>query len=289
MFLVFQLDGLAETDKNLILNTLLLAEFTSRIAQGISNPKSPPDLFICLDEASRLLSSRGQTGGLALMIGLVRGASVQLDLSNQTADIDRAILSNTASKFVSRCGSFTDTEAMAAAMALTRAQRRALVDLAPGQFVGLLGDGEWRRPFLFKVPKIELAPDPRTNGPDGSAVLDEELAALPTVAAEECARPIRGRVTVVAVPPGEIRGSTLSDAERQYLLAVISHPGTPSSRLPRLAHMSPKRSQRLRQTLVQRGYLREHRVSTGKRGRAAIVLEPLQPALEAVNPVSEEG
>jgi energy-coupling factor transporter ATP-binding protein EcfA2 len=46
--LVLELSGLPETGKDLLLNYLLTAEFSSRIARGISNPHM--DLFVAFDE-----------------------------------------------------------------------------------------------------------------------------------------------------------------------------------------------------------------------------------------------
>ena len=74
----------------------------------------------------------------------------------------------------------------------------------------------------------------------------------------------------------------MSEAELRYLQEVIANPGTPSSDLPKLAHLSPKRAQIIRHKLIEAGYLREHRVATGRRGRASICLEPLEPAIEAL-------
>ena len=77
-------------------------------------------------------------------------------------------------------------------------------------------------------------------------------------------------------------GRDHSDADLRYLQAVINNPGTPSSALAKLARMSPTRAKAIPSRLVELGYVREHRVSTGKRGRAAIILEPLEPALQLV-------
>ena len=77
--IVFELGGTAEVDKNLILNSLVLPEFTSRVARGISNPVM--DLWICCDEAARMVSSTSQAGGISDLIVLVRGTGIGLDLS----------------------------------------------------------------------------------------------------------------------------------------------------------------------------------------------------------------
>jgi len=162
--IVFELGGVSEVDKDLILNSLVLSEFTSRIAQGISNPDM--DLWICCDEAARLVSTSSQTIGLSDLIGLVRGTGVGLDLSVQSADVAPAILSNTANKYIGRCGSATDYELLGSAIGLTAKQRRWMnLNLKPGLFVGQLGEGDWRYPFVFRVPQLNLGapPDPEAG------------------------------------------------------------------------------------------------------------------------------
>lgn len=153
--IVFELGGTSEVDKNLILNSLVIPEFVSRVAQGISNPVM--DLWICCDEAARLVSSGAHVRGVADLIGRIRGSGMGIDLSTQSADIASEVLSNTACKFLGRCGSATDYKTMGAAMGLTAEQRHWLsMNLRPGMFVGQLGEGEWRRPFVFKIPLLQL-------------------------------------------------------------------------------------------------------------------------------------
>lgn len=165
--IVFEFGGLSETDKDLLIATLLLSEFTSRIAQGFSNV--PMNLWINADEAARLMSTRNAAEGLNDQIGLVRGTGIGLDLSGQCADVSPAILSNTASKFIGRITSATDLDAMGASMGLTSEQRRyALHTLSPGMFIGQIGTGDWRYPFMFRVPRFHAnataqVPDPNVH------------------------------------------------------------------------------------------------------------------------------
>ncbi len=284
--IVFELGGTAEVDKNLILNSLVLPEFTSRVARGISNPVM--DLWICCDEAARLVSSTSQAGGIADLIGLVRGTGIGLDLSIQSADVVSSVLSNTANKFVGRCGSATDYETIGAAIGLTREQRHWLsMNLRPGLFVGQIGEGDWRQPFVFKIPRMHLdstLSEERSRGSNGL----EELMALRTIAADEFNDWHSTNPTATYRSPAAAASGDVSDAELRYIQAVVDNPGKPSSMLPKLARISPKRAQKIRRRLVERGYLREHRVGTGRRGRAAIVLEPLEPALQAVQDATSE-
>lgn len=283
--IVFELGGLAETDKDLILNSLLLAEFTSRVARGVSNPTM--DLWICCDEAQRLASPNASSGGLSDLIGLVRGTGIGLDLSVQSADIAPTYLSNTSNKFIGRCGAATDYDAIGAAMGLNPDQRRWMsLNLRPGLFVGQVGEGDWRHPFLFEVPPMRIAPSggSGTRGDRSNGGLDA-LLALPTEPAdgfanwEPGATPSAHRAS--AESDSTSHTAQLSDAELRYLRAVIDNPGQPSSAYPKLAGIGPRRAQEIRRRLVEQGYLREHTVNTGRRGRAAIVLEPLEPARTA--------
>lgn len=286
--IVFEFNGIAETDKSLLLSCLILSEFTSRVAQGISNPVM--DLFICCDEAARLVSSANQAGGIADLIGLVRGTGIGLDLSVQSSDIANEILSNTSSKFISRCGSARDFDTISGAMGLNHEQRIWLnTNLKPGLFVGQVGEGYWRRPFVFKIPQMNL----RALGE--RVIRDEndlkELMALPTVMAEEFVNwPSMGASAASGSSASKTTSTPedkLSDAEIRYIFAVVDNPGSPSSALPKLAQISARRAQHIRLHLVELGYLREHKISTGKRGRLAVVLEPLEPALEAVSKMTK--
>lgn len=279
--IVFELGGLSEVDKDLILNSLLLSVFASRIARGVSNPKM--DLWICCDEAQRLASSSSQTHGLSDLIGLVRGTGIGLDLSLQSADVMPSILSNTACKFVGRCGSASDYDTIGSAMGLTTDQRRWMaLNLKPGEFIGQVGEGDWRHPFFFRVPPMNIQ---RLPDPDPNRGLDE-LRRLPVEPASEFLNwPQNGGAASVDAPstsqsPGGTPG--LSEADVRYLKAVIDQPGKPSSIYPKIAQIGQRRAQEIRRRLVSLGYLREHTVNTGKRGRAAIVLEPLESAHDAV-------
>ena len=163
--IVFEFGGVSSTDANLLLNTLLLSEFTSRLARGVSNRGM--DLWICVDEAQRLAAASNRSTGMTDLIGLVRGTGIGLDLSVQSShDIAPPILSSTANKVIGRCGSATDYEAIGAAMGLTRKQRDYLAThLRPGLFVGQLAEG-WRKPFLFEIPRMSLVAPAEEGEPD---------------------------------------------------------------------------------------------------------------------------
>jgi len=272
--IAFELGGAAEVDKDLILNGLILSEFASRVAQGISNPSM--DLYIVCDEAARLVSPSSGGLGVSDLIGLVRGTGIGLDLSVQTSDVAPAILSNTANKVIGRCGSATDYEVMGNAIGLTVDQRRWMTThLVPGLFVGQLGEGDWRFPFVFRVPRWNPA---NPVGFPATAIHLGDLEHLPVVRAAIPQTSVFGNSSLpIASPPSASANSTLSAMELRYLEAVVRHPGKPSSAYTHLAGIGAKQAQQIRKHLVAESYLREHCINMGSRGRASIVLEPLAP------------
>jgi hypothetical protein len=174
--LAIEFAGIGEVEKNLLLNSLVLPEFTSRVARGISNPGM--DFWILCDEAYRLCSAAGsgQTGAIADLVGLVRGTGIGLDLSVlSTADLAPQVLSNTATKIMGRCGSAADYAAAGHSMGLSADQIQwAQLNLSPGVFIGQLGEGDWRQPFVFRIPPMRLREMSQDDGtPDG------RLLALP--------------------------------------------------------------------------------------------------------------
>ncbi|CAG0986290.1 hypothetical protein PHYC_02042 [Phycisphaerales bacterium] len=173
---VFEFAGVSRADQDLLLNTLLLSEFMSRIAGGLSN--APMDLYISIDEAARLVSAANPSAVVSDMLGLVRGAGIGIDLSVQSAhDVHPAVFSNTAFKCIGRCGSATDYDALGAAMGLTPPQRQwAMQHLVPGTFVVQLGEGTNRRPFVLRVPPFPNEPEAGRPTEDGLG----DLPRLPT-------------------------------------------------------------------------------------------------------------
>ncbi len=167
--IIFEFGGISETDKDLLVNTLVLGEFVSRISQGISNPKM--DLYICCDEAARLVRSSDDC--MSDLITVVRGTGVSLDFALQSAELSKSIMSNSPNKFLGRCSSYSDLEVIGASMGLTRDQRRWVTkNLVPGMFVGQLGQGDWREPFVFRIPKMNFKrpnpTEPAHGGPMGT-------------------------------------------------------------------------------------------------------------------------
>jgi len=115
--LVFELTGLPETAKDLILNYLISSELISRISRGISNTRM--DLWISFDEGQRLFSQHKDTSShsgntIIDLMGLIRGAGVGLDVSVLTTNDLSAILPNlTSTKVIGRCGSMGESPGLA--------------------------------------------------------------------------------------------------------------------------------------------------------------------------------
>jgi hypothetical protein len=165
--LAMEFTGLPEAGKDLILNYLLTAEIMSRIARGISNPNM--DLWISFDEGQRLFSQRKETasyGGNALidLTGLVRGTGIGLEISVLTTnDLSTSLPSLTSTKIIGRCGSLAEYTAAGRFVGLNSEQIMWCAHhLVPGMFVGQVGEGDWRHPFLFRVPLLK-----KKNSKDG--------------------------------------------------------------------------------------------------------------------------
>ena len=67
------------------------------------------------------------------------------------------------------------------------------------------------------------------------------------------------------------------------------NPGQPSRSYAKAAKLGGTEAKMIRQRLVRDGFLGERLVVTGKRGRAAKILEPLRPAGEAVAKMAERS
>jgi hypothetical protein len=75
----------------------------------------------------------------------------------------------------------------------------------------------------------------------------------------------------------------LSPSELRLVQAVVKNPMRPSGEYPKLARISPNTFQKVRPGLVDKGFIREHRLESGGRGRTTILLEPLEAAIELVS------
>jgi len=281
--ILFELGGVAETVKQALLESTLFSLFQRQVETGLFN--GPLRLWICFDDSQRFFSEGGQGGDPSLtpmdeLAGIVRGCGLGLAIMSQsTLGLSRRLLPNLANKFMGRLGSGADYAAMASDLGLNPAQvEYAKLHLQPGMFIGQVATSTWREPFLFTVPPQSPLPDVTETEVAESL---KPLEALPTLAATEYAHWTPHHLVEVSTPPAP--EPALDEAALRFLQAVIDHPGKPSSEYARLAGMSGARAAALRDDLVAQGFLRQHTVATGARGRSAIVLEPLALALDHLN------
>jgi hypothetical protein len=288
--IVLELRGANEHVKSLHLSHLLFSTLYRRAELGRSNAKL--DLVACFEDAQRFFTGSSSTGREILPIeelaGLVRGMGVSLWSSFQSMDgVPRGLLANLSVKFMHRMGTGADYTQLGADLGMTRKQIDwARVNLRPGLCIAQLADGPWRRPFVLKIPHVRIP----------AAVTDAEIArstapldALPTVPATEYRNWEPNHVITVRDPGEEDDRAPVGSrrrpstgphsADERFLRAVIDHPGEPSSAYAKLAGMSTGRALQCRRRLVADGYLREHPVATGRRGRNAIALEPTDLAM----------
>jgi len=74
----------------------------------------------------------------------------------------------------------------------------------------------------------------------------------------------------------------LTDSEIKLLQAVVKSPMLQATEYIRLAHVSPNTFSKIRGSLLEQNYIREHLVGN-TRGRPAKVWEPTEKALEIMN------
>ncbi|MDI6450498.1 hypothetical protein [Anaerobaca lacustris] len=72
--------------------------------------------------------------------------------------------------------------------------------------------------------------------------------------------------------------NSLPASALRFLRAVLANPMLRSSEYAKLAGVSPNTAAKVRAVLIEQGLIREHKLESGARGRAAILLEPLEAA-----------
>ncbi|MCP4377993.1 MAG: hypothetical protein GY794_17690, partial [bacterium] len=230
-----------------------------------------------------------RTSAIADLIGLIRGTGIGLDLSVQSANgVLPQIISNTAAKVLGRCGSMADYSAAGGSMGLTAEQVRwAQMNLKPGVFIGQLGEGRWRYPFVFNVPLMKFAKRQADTHSDADSSLN-----ISTVYASEFHRwgmaPEIGSSSACEAAVTQ-SGENLfnSPQEYQFCKAVVETPMQASSKYPKLAGIRQKSAKPIRDQLVARKYIRPHVLDSGGKGRSSILLEPLPAGVEAVGKYEE--
>lgn len=153
----YVLGGIADVALDLILNTLLIAEFSSRVARSISNPLM--DLYISVDEGQRIVSTTGSyRNALGTLWPLIRGTGIGLDISIPTSHgLMPQALSFSATRYLGRCSSAADYELVGRSMGMSKAQLDYVFHHTNvGRFIAQVSEGEFRYPYVLDIPAMRF-------------------------------------------------------------------------------------------------------------------------------------
>ncbi len=106
----------------------------------------------------------------------------------------------------------------------------------------------------------------------------QTLVTGPVVRATDIAEDSDSRELRCGGVPGSSPADSLSPTALRLLRAVVEKPMLRSSEYAKLAGMSPNAAGKVRPVLIEKGLIREHKLESSKRGRAAILLEALEAA-----------
>lgn len=276
--LAFELSSSSEACKNLLMNTLIVPEVTSRIERGVYNTKL--EIMIYADEAERLCSSSNQSSVLAELISYVRSTGIGIRFNFQSSNILPQIISNTSVKVLGRFGDIADGNSVGRSMGLSSEQILwCQINLEPGTFVAKFSEGQWRYPFVFKVPLIEL---PKCLPSD--LYDDNPFPEIKTVYASEY--DTWGQTPQINLPVEDKIFD--SEQELEFCKAVASNPMQPSSSYPKIAGISSKNARKIRRQLIAKGFITEHKLDPSGRGRTTILLEILPAGFTAIQKYQEQ-
>ncbi len=273
----------SERVKLLMLSSLLFGTFENELRKGI--PSCPFRLFMVFEDSQRLLdslqNSSNDVAPFDEITGVIWASGIGLCVVAQTSKgLSERLIPNLSNKIIGRLGSDSDASTMGANLSLGPDQieyckRR----LDRGRFVVQLSQGR-REPFVLEVPKLERQHIVTDEEADESV---KALAHLPIVPATEYANWVPHPVATIRSNSGtKERGSVpnLTAAEIEFLRLVVTRPGQKSSAYAR--NLNGKRATKIRARLVELGLVREHELSISKRGRPAIVLEPLKAGIDLI-------
>jgi hypothetical protein len=287
--IVFEMQGTTEHMKQMLIEPCVYGVFQAAYERGAVN--APASLVIALEDCQRFLNSNQSTFGALPRIdelaAVTRGGGKALcPIFQTTHGLSRSLMANMTTKIMGRMGTHEDYQVLGADMGQNTEQLLwAKRNQRPGVFIGQTGEGDWHEPFVLRVPKVKL----RETVDDVEAAASRKmLDGLPTVPAREFDHWKPHHVIDLIIAPAASTPS-LSDVELRFLRAVVAQPGKASSFYAKQAAINGRRAAAIRARLVSAGYLREHSVATGPRGRAAIVLEPLPAAHTAVAGLSGGG
>jgi len=287
--LAIELAMLPEIAKDMVLNWLIVSEFTSRIARGVSNPKM--DLWICFDEGQRLFSQRKETqsthgSATTEQAGLVRGTGIGFSVSVLTTeDLSRLIPNLTSTKILGRCGSLAEYTAAGHFMGLSQEQIMwCMHHMTPGVFIVQVAEGNWRYPFVFKIRLIDKSKiAPMTDEEADQTIASMDVGDIvPAAIANRDGIEIPHEDQKTDTRKTSITSEELTPAEFKLVRAVVESPMRVSSDYVKLAGISPNTLRKLRPILIEKGLIKEHCSEGSVRGRTARRWEPLDAARLAV-------
>ncbi len=140
--------------------------------------------------------------------------------------LSRRLVPNLATRILGRLGSSEDYARLGADLGMNRRQIEwAKLNHQSGMFIGQVAEGDWREPFVFKVPMMKI---PATVDDQEAQDSVKPLNSLPTVPATEYTSWEPSHLINVS---GDTTVSPfqLTEQEIRYLKAVIKDPGKPSS------------------------------------------------------------
>lgn len=153
-----------------------------------------------------------------------------------------------------------------------------------GESVCRLGSGA----FSLKVKLREPIPEqPRDRGEAIKRVSWDTFGARPSP--KETSHSTTPSGAQLATPSNRPTApdDSLSETDLRFLQTVVAAPGKASAEYAKAVGLNGSRAAHVRRRLVERGYLREHRLARKAAGKPALILEPLDPARRAVAAAGE--
>lgn len=281
--IIWEFRDCGETLKKVLIDSCLFSVFQHEYQRGISN--APLSLLVVIEDALRFLHA-DQTHGSEItpldeLAAVVRGSGIGLCALCQTAHgVSRRLMASWTFKVMGHLNLHEDYQILGADMGMSAEQITwAQHHLRPGMYIGQLGIGSWQEPFVFHTQPVNLR-----RIVDEAAVVGSQnvLKHLHTVPAAEFDRWEPHHVIKISNEPAT-SAPQLSEVEARFLRSVVGAPGKPSSVYAKQASLNGATAAAVRVRLVTLGYLREHPVATGRKGRMSIVLEPLAKAIVATS------
>ena len=260
--IVYQFLGAPESVKHLLQASSLAAVFQRDAERGVSNARI--GLWAVFEDALRLFRDRGSdTSALDELSSVTRGMGTGIGVIVQTLHgVSRSLLPHLTTRIMGRLITGEDHRQAASLLSLNAEQVEwARKHCAPGMFI--LAAAEGAEPFPIRVPLPQLAP----------AMTEQEIAATRKPLEQLPLKPADEFQDWRPYPSITVQATALDERETAFLRLVMENTGEPSSWYGQQLGLSGSAASKIRKHLVIHGYLREHKLATGKRGRNAIVLE----------------